>query len=67
MTSNPQYDKAWADQAALFVGVHLNELIELAGGADIEAWVRTRAGEIPADFPFAAAPTPMNSGKEEGK
>lgn len=53
MTSNPQYDKAWAEQAALFVGVHLNELIELAGGAEIEQWVREQAAEIPNDFPFA--------------
>jgi hypothetical protein len=53
MTSNPQYNEAWAAQAALFVGVHLDELISLAGGADVEGWVRELGAEIPADFPAA--------------
>lgn len=55
---NPQYDHAWAVQAALFVGAHLDELIGLAGGADIEEWVQQRAKEIPADFPFKS-PAPI--------
>jgi hypothetical protein len=55
MTSNPQHDRAWVEQAALFVGVHLNDLIDLAGGADLEQWVRARSPEIPDDFPHSVA------------
>lgn len=47
----PQYDHEWASQAALFVGVHLDELIALAGGADVEDWVRSHFPQIPVDFP----------------
>lgn len=54
MTSRPEDDSAWAAQAAFFVSAHLNDLIELAGGADIEEWVRKKGVEIPADFPCAA-------------
>jgi hypothetical protein len=56
VTSNPQYDPGWAAQAALFVEVHLDELIAMAGGAEIdEAW-REHASPLPADFPAPASP-----------
>jgi hypothetical protein len=55
MTSNPHEDAAWAAVAAYFVRAHLDELIEIMGGADIEEWARKRAGEIPADFPYSIA------------
>lgn len=51
-TSNPQYDKHWAMQAALFSETHLDELIALAGGADVEGWVHKQGYEVPADFPY---------------
>jgi hypothetical protein len=56
VTSNPQYDPGWAAQAALFVEVHLDELIALAGGAEIdEAW-REHISVLPDDFPAPASP-----------
>lgn len=57
MTQNPQYDRKWEMQAALMVGAHLDELIALAGGADIEDWVRNHDVEIPASFPHSISPS----------
>jgi hypothetical protein len=53
--TNPQYDQHWAMQASQFVGVHLDELITLAGGADVEDFVHKHFPEIPAEFPSAKA------------
>lgn len=67
MTQNPQYDRQWEMQAAFALGVHLDEFIALAGGADIEDWVRKSGAEIPADFPHSAGAAPAHPGdtKEE--
>lgn len=54
--ANPQYDRHWAMQAALFVETHLDELIGLAGGAEVEEWVNGHFTEIPAAFPSAPLP-----------
>jgi hypothetical protein len=59
--TNPQYDGHWAYQASHFVGVHLNELIEMAGGADIEDFVHEHFPEVPADFPYAKHASEPNS------
>jgi hypothetical protein len=53
-TLNPQYDHAWCAQASQFLGVHLDEVISIAGGAEIESFVSTIFPSIPESFPAAA-------------
>ncbi len=55
-------DKRWTMQVSLFVSTHLDELIALAGGADIEEWARTEFTEVPAEFPQATQ-SPVSAAK----